>query len=186
MEADGDFLVLDLTAADGVLVGVVVFGLAILLIFSYDIVKVEWITFMEIQESYKPMENPLPPPPDSIPVEGAAYLPGLPAPENPVPADETSISRGEELFALNCAMCLGPKGRGDGIVGAALVNHPADMAGERVLSMSDGDIFLTISNGVRDKPPAWRMPPLNENLTVRERWDVVNFVREVLQKEAQP
>jgi mono/diheme cytochrome c family protein len=123
--------------------------------------------------------------PELDPVEGAP--PARPAgPENPVPADETSISRGQELFALNCAMCHGPKGRGDGIVGAALVNHPADMAGESVLSMSDGDIFMTISNGVRDKPPAWRMPPLNENLTVRERWDVVNFVREVLQKEAQP
>ena len=169
-----------------ILVGVIVFGMAALLILTYDIVKVEWISMMEIQQSYKPMEAPLPPPPNSIPVEGAAYLPGLPAPENSVPADETSISRGRELFALNCAMCHGAEGRGNGIVGAALVNHPADLAGERVLSMSDGEIFLTISNGIRDKPPAWRMPPLNENLTVRERWDVVNFVREVLQKEAQP
>ena len=47
-----------------------------LLLFAYDIVKVEWISFMEIQPSYKPMEDPLPPPPDSIPVEGPAYIPG--------------------------------------------------------------------------------------------------------------
>ena len=169
-----------------ILLGVVLAGMAALLIFTYDIVKVEWISMMEIQASYKPMEAPLPPPADSIPVQGAAYLPGLAAPENPVPADETSISRGQELFALNCAMCHGAEGRGNGVVGAALVNRPTDLAGERVLSMSDGDIFLTISNGIPDKPPAWRMPPLNENLTVRERWDLVNFVREVLQKEAQP
>jgi len=169
-----------------VLVGLVLVGLAVALIFAYDIVKVEWISFMEIQESYRPMEHPLPPPPNSVPVEGAAYLPGLPAPENPVPADETSISRGRELFALNCAMCHGAEGRGNGIVGAALVYHPADLAGERALSMSDGEIFLTISNGIRDKPPAWRMPPLNENLTVRERWDLVNFIREILQEETQP
>ena len=31
---------------------------------------------------------------------------------------------------------------------------------------------MTITNGVPD-----RMPPLNENLTVSERWDVVNYVR---------
>jgi hypothetical protein len=33
-------------------------------------------------------------------------------------------------------------------------------------------MFLTISNGVDG-----RMPALNENLTVSERWDVVNFLR---------
>ena len=32
--------------------------------------------------------------------------------------------------------------------------------------------LLTITNG-----KAGRMPALNENLTVRERWDVVNFLR---------
>jgi mono/diheme cytochrome c family protein len=38
--------------------------------------------------------------------------------------------------------------------------------------LSDGAIFMTITNGKEG-----RMPALNENLTVRERWDVVNFVR---------
>jgi mono/diheme cytochrome c family protein len=41
---------------------------------------------------------------------------------------------------------------------------------------SDGDMFMTISSGIPD-----RMPALNENLTVRDRWDVVNYVRAVLQ-----
>ena len=169
-----------------ILVGVVLAGLVVVLIFSYDIVKVDWISFMEIQPSYKPMEDPLPPPPNSIPVEGAAYVSGTGAPANPVAADETSISRGKELFALDCAMCHGPEGRGNGGVGAALANKPADLTSPALKALQDGDIFLTISNGIQDKPPAWRMPPLNENLTVRERWDVVNYIREVLQKESQP
>jgi len=42
---------------------------AVILIFSYDIVKIEWISFMEIQPSYRPMEDPLPPPERSIPIE---------------------------------------------------------------------------------------------------------------------
>jgi mono/diheme cytochrome c family protein len=41
-----------------------------------------------------------------------------------------------------------------------------------VQNKSDGALFLTITNGVTD-----RMPALNENLDVRERWDVVNFIR---------
>jgi mono/diheme cytochrome c family protein len=39
---------------------------------------------------------------------------------------------------------------------------------------------MVISGGVADK-----MPALNENLTVRERWDVVNYVR-TLQKQPNP
>lgn len=166
-----------------ILGGVVIAGLVVILLFSYDIFKVEWISFMEIQPSYKPMEDPLPPPPNSIPVDGAAYVPGLPVPENPVPADEVSISRGKELFALNCVLCHGQGGKGDGIVGAALANKPADLTSPAVRALRDGDIFLFVSRGIPNGPGAWRMPPLNENLTVRDRWDVVNFIREVLQKQ---
>jgi mono/diheme cytochrome c family protein len=166
-----------------ILGGVVVAVLVVILLFSYDIIKVDWVSFMEIQPSYKPMEDPLPPPPNSIPVEGVAYIPGMPAPANPVPADPTSVSRGKELFALNCALCHGQGGKGDGIVGAALANKPADLTSPARRGLRDGDIFLTISQGIPDGPDAWRMPPLNENLTVRDRWDVVNFIRAVLQKQ---
>jgi hypothetical protein len=41
-----------------------------------------------------------------------------------------------------------------------------------VQSKSDGSIFLAITNGV-----AGKMPALNENFTVSERWDLVNFIR---------
>ena len=50
---------------------------------------------------------------------------------------------------------------------------------------SDGSMFLTISNGIYnsentlfpDVEFSGQCPPLNENLSVRERWDVVNYVR---------
>jgi len=54
--------------------------LAVILIFSYDIIKIDWISFMEIQPSYRPMENPLPPPERSIPIEGPVAIPGMAAP----------------------------------------------------------------------------------------------------------
>ena len=119
------------------------------------------------------MENPLPPPERSIPVEGAIAIPNLGAPENPVPADEVSVTRGAELFAIHCQMCHGVGGEGNGTVAAFLIKYkPANLTLPVVQDKSDGAIFLTITNGVTD-----RMPPLNENLTVRERWDVVNFIR---------
>ena len=150
----------------------VLFG--IILIFSYDIIKIEWPSFMEIQPSYRQMEDPLPVPAQSIPVEGAAYIPNSRVlPLNPIKADDASIARGKELFAINCQMCHGETGQGNGPIAAFLINYkPADLTSPLIKAFSDGQIFMTITNGVPE-----RMPPLNENFTVTERWDLVNYVR---------
>lgn len=146
---------------------------AIIGLFAYDVLKIDFIGFMEIQPSYRPMEDPLPIPSGSIPVEGVAYVPGLGAPENPIESDEVSVERGRILYEINCAQCHGVTGEGNGPVAPFLVNKkPANLLLEATQQKSDGTLFLTISNGV---PEA--MPALNENLTVRERWDIVNFLR---------
>lgn len=155
---------------------VVFFVLGVLLgtlaLFSYDVIKLNWIVFMEVQSSYQAMEHPRPVPDRSIPVEGPAYIPGMGAPENPVPADAVSLARGAELFNINCTMCHGFGGQGDGKISAFLQNRPANLTLPVVQNKSDGALFLTITFGVTG-----RMPALNENLLVRERWDVVNFLR---------
>ena len=148
-------------------------GLSVMMLFTYDVIKVDWLSFMEIQPSYKQMEEPRPVPERSIPVEGPVSIPNMGAPDNPVDADETSLARGAELYAINCVPCHGVDGTGNGPVAAFLQQRkPADLTGTVVTSLSDGAIFLTISNG---KLPF--MVPMNENLTVRERWDVVNYIR---------
>lgn len=149
-------------------------ALAVMLLFTYDIIKIDWPSFMEIQPSYRPMENPLPVPASSIPIEGPVAIPGMLPPENPVEADEASITRGGELFAIHCQMCHGQTAEGNGPIGPFLANKPANLTSPVVQSKSDGSIFLTITNGVEGK-----MPPLNENLTVPERWDLVNYLRTV-------
>jgi len=146
--------------------------LGVTLLFTFDIIKLEWISFMEIQPSYRQMENPLPVPARSIPIEGPIAIPGMGAPENPVEADEASMTRGGELYALHCKMCHGATGEGNGPIAPFLANKPANLTSPIVQSKSDGSIFLTITNGVTGK-----MPPMNENLLVPERWDLVNFLR---------
>ena len=145
----------------------------IMLLFTYDVIKIQWPSFMSIQPSFGAMEDPLPVPSRSIPVEGPAYIPNMGAPKNPVPADQASIARGAELFHINCTACHGEDAKGDGPVAAFLQNKkPADLTSPAVQFLSDGAIFMVITNG---KPGT--MPPLNENLTVRERWDIVNYLR---------
>lgn len=146
--------------------------LGVLELFLFDVIKIDWISFMEIQPSYRPMENPLLPPERSIPVEGAVSIPGMGAPENLSTVDEASLARGAELYAIHCQMCHGTTGEGNGPIAPFLANRPANFTTEVVQSKSDGSFFLAISNGIDG-----RMPALNENLTVSERWDVVNFLR---------
>jgi len=151
---------------------VVAVVVGILEIFAYDVIKIDWVSFMEISPAQQPMENPLPVPSQSIPIEGPVSIPNMGPPANPVPADAASLARGSELFHINCSQCHGVGGKGDGPIANFLQKtKPADLTGPVVSSLSDGAIFMVITNGM---PGA--MPALNENLTVRERWDVVNYV----------
>ncbi|WKZ36007.1 MAG: cytochrome c [Anaerolineales bacterium] len=153
---------------------------SVLMIFTYDVIKIDWVVFMEIQDSYGTQEKPLQVPARSIPIEGPAYVPGAGAPANPVPADEASLARGVQLFGIHCQMCHGEAGQGNGPIAAFLVQKkPADLSGALVQDKDDGTLFLTISNGFG------LMPPLNGNLTVRERWDVVNYIRTLKAAEGQ-
>jgi mono/diheme cytochrome c family protein len=151
---------------------VVLIGLTLAEIFAYDVIKISWVSFMEIQPAFQPMIDPLPVSTEAIPVEGAAYSLELGVPPNPVAADPTSITRGAELFKINCVLCHGTLGKGDGPVAVKLVDKPFDLTSLPIHSITDGGIFYVISAGVPG-----RMPALNENLTERERWDVVNYVR---------
>lgn len=158
-----------------ILILVLVVGvlLGVLMLFTYNVIKIDRISFMEIQPSFRPMEDPLPVPERSIPVEGEAYIPGMGAPVNPVESDEISVERGALLYGVNCAICHGESGQGNGSVAPFLAKEkPSDLTSDIVQTKSDGALFLVMSNGVPGS-----MPALNENLTVRERWDVVNFIR---------
>ncbi len=153
-------------------------GLVILIVvvigemFAYDVIKLSWISFMQVQPAFQPMYQPLPAPTDAIPQEGPAFNLAMGVPSNPIAADPASIQRGAELFAINCVQCHGTGGKGDGPIASKLANKPFDLTSFSIHSFTDGGIFFNISTGVPMK-----MPALNENLLVSERWDIVNFVR---------
>jgi mono/diheme cytochrome c family protein len=155
-----------------ILVGVAVLALGFVMLFTYDLIKIDWVSFMKIQPAFQPMYDPLPVPTDSIPIDGSVYVPSMGVPTNPVAADANSIARGAELFGINCSQCHGPEGKGNGPVSIYLQNKPADLTSLPAQALTDGGIFLTMSQGIQGK-----MPALNENLIVRERWDVVNYIR---------
>lgn len=148
------------------------------LLLTYEVIKIDWISFMEIQPSYRSMEAPLPLPAGSVPIQGAAFVPGAGDPVNPVAADEQSIQRGQQFYSMHCAICHGAQGKGDGSVAEVLKRKPADLTAPHAVGQSDGAIFIVVSNGLAPVTGfKGGMPALRENLTVGQRWDVVNYVR---------
>lgn len=105
--------------------------------------------------------------------EDAAAVP------NPISATEDSIETGGTLFATNCAVCHGEKGLGDGPTAETLEKKPADLTQSHVQQLSDGALFYIISHGKPETPmPAW------ENvLEADDRWNVVNFLRTLIDDE---
>ena len=158
-----------------IVLGIIASPIILGLLFTYDIVKLEWISFMEIQPSYRPMEDPLPLPEQSVPIQGAVIIPELGAPVNTSTADETSITRGKALFNTHCALCHGPNLDGNGTFSGFLQNKPSNLLTGNSVNASDGYIFVVISNGL-----AGKMPAMVQNLPGSEsRWDVVNYVRSI-------
>jgi mono/diheme cytochrome c family protein len=88
---------------------------------------------------------------------------------NPTPAGDSSLSNGRKYYQINCAVCHGDAGMGDGPVtkfGIPGINLITDMTKGR----TDGYIFGMIRNG------RGLMPSYNR-IEEMDRWDVVNYLR---------
>jgi len=103
------------------------------------------------------------------------------APLAPVPAEYAGLTNplgadaadeGAEVFRINCEMCHGPQGHGDGPAGQSLDPKPRDLA---VLQTKAGDGFLfwRISEG----KPGTSMVAFKGILSEEQIWQVVSFIR---------
>ena len=88
---------------------------------------------------------------------------------NPVAASDSSLVNGRKYYQINCAVCHGDAGAGDGPAtkfGMPGISIVTDMTRSR----TDGYLFGMIRNG------RGLMPPYNR-IEDMDRWDVVNYVR---------
>jgi mono/diheme cytochrome c family protein len=152
-------------------VGGIVVLAVVTVLFVYDIVRIDFPTQMANQFSIAYEQGPrLAAPAEAVPVQGPVLIVGEPATE-PVAVTADSLQRGKVLFGINCIVCHGAGGKGDGTLSGFFNPKPFDLTSDAVQKLPDTEIFLVITQG-RDP-----MPSLAENLDPEERWDVVNLVR---------
>jgi mono/diheme cytochrome c family protein len=87
------------------------------------------------------------------------------------------VARGQERYNIYCATCHSISGDGRGMVsrraaalGASGLIAPS-FHDDRLRHIPDGQLFATITNGVRN------MPSYAHNIPVDDRWAIVHYVR---------
>jgi mono/diheme cytochrome c family protein len=146
-----------------------------LLMLTYEIIYVDFVSFMEDQPSIGYQEPPRRYLPEgAVPMQRPTYLDEPATMVNPVPADQVSLERGALLFSAHCSSCHGMGGRGNGPIVRFWrpdARRPADLSSERFRQYPDSLFYTVITQGVGG------MPPLRENMNERQYWDVINYLR---------
>jgi mono/diheme cytochrome c family protein len=81
------------------------------------------------------------------------------------------MERGAQRYNINCAICHGPTGAGDGIVKQYGMATIVSLQDARIRGMSDGEIFQTITHGKNT------MMAYGPNITVGDRWAIIAYLR---------
>jgi mono/diheme cytochrome c family protein len=94
---------------------------------------------------------------------------------NPVRPTTEITGNGMAHFADHCAVCHANDGSGDTDFGRGLYPKPPDMRQAETQSLTDGELYYIIQNGIRFTG----MPAFGEEGTDRDEdsWGLVHFVR---------
>ena len=89
---------------------------------------------------------------------------------NPVPISKESLKLGQKKYDIYCSPCHGYHGEGDSRLRGQFPNPPS-LHSDKARKWSDGRIFAVLTDGQNI------MPSYTSQLTVDERWAVINYVR---------
>jgi mono/diheme cytochrome c family protein len=91
---------------------------------------------------------------------------------NPLPVTAQLLQRGHERFDIFCAPCHGALGDGNGITKKlGLMPAVANLQDKRIVEMTDGEIFNTVTHGKN------LMGAYGPIVPVEDRWAVIAYLR---------
>lgn len=96
---------------------------------------------------------------------------------NPTKPTAISLAAGKKAYGLDCAMCHGKAGAGDGDLAADMKLTLKDYRDPEALkTMTDGEIYTIIDKG------KGQMSGEEGRMKPAQIWDVVNYVRSLSKK----
>ncbi len=96
---------------------------------------------------------------------------------NPIAPTSEVVKEGMAHYADHCAACHANDGSGETEIGVGLYPRPPDMRLPATQSLSDGELFYIIENGVRlTGMPAWGS---GEPDKAEGTWHLVHFIRQL-------
>ena len=94
--------------------------------------------------------------------------------KNPAPLTPELMQEARRHFADHCSICHANDGSGNTEIGRNLYPKAPDMRQARTQSLSDGEIYFIIHNGIRlTGMPAWGPTSGPDN----DSWALVHFIR---------
>lgn len=120
-------------------------------------------------DTKKSSENPNAGPAQVAGATGAA--------KNPVAATAESVAAGKKTFGMDCAMCHGSAGAGDGDLASSMSLSLKDLRDPATMKdMSDKELYELIDKG------KGKMIGEEGRLKPEQVWNVVNYVRSLSKK----
>jgi hypothetical protein len=90
---------------------------------------------------------------------------------NPLPITGELLARGRERFTIFCTPCHSAAGDGNGIATKYGLLKAGNFHDPRLVRMTDGELFQTITRGKN------QMPSYASQVPVRDRWAILAYVR---------
>ena len=124
-----------------------------------------------------------------VPLNAQVHPDAIDSIANPMP--EVGVDEGAKLFAINCSMCHGMEGLGDGQVLQTMTEDygytpklNVNLTLVNIFGYSDGLLYATITNRnlrpeIASLEPGTSvvMPQFEKLLTSEERWMLVNYLK---------
>ena len=120
---------------------------------------------------------------------GYTVAPNIPTPSvpftarfhnDPTPDTAETVARGKASYQVNCSICHGPEGKGDGPAAFTLVPRPVNLQ-LHVPQHAPGEVFYWIASGIPGTAmPAWQQidaqtgkPKLSE----ADIWSIIRYLQ---------
>ncbi len=114
---------------------------------------------------------------DGLSSRDLAIPAGARSTQNPLPPSPEDLREARLHFADHCALCHGNDGSGDTLLGRGLYPKPPDLRLGETQSLTDGELFWIIENGVRYTGMPAFSPTEGAHGGEQDSWKLVHFLR---------